>query len=341
MKTLTKVLAFATMALPIAAAADPTGCDGGEEVLKFSVVTALEGHPKGEAALAYAEYINAELDGRYCVEVYGRSELYPDDDTLFEAMLNGDVHFAAPAFAKISAYSAKADIFNLPFLFDGPLHTLAFLQSDEIEQIGDDMSEYGFAALGYISNGMRQFSSIVPMRQPGDAEGQTFRVSSNSPVTAAVLDVMGVTPMNLKFADVYDNLSNGTVQGQENTFANIEAMRFYEVQAAVTETNHTYIGYPMITSQAFLDGLDPETRAIFEIGAQLITHERNRFAFELNQISRRNIIEDGGVVVTLAPDEMQAWRDAFAPILDQFKPAVGTEFVDAAIRINAAADPYN
>ncbi|MFQ6549488.1 TRAP transporter substrate-binding protein DctP [Aestuariibius sp. 2305UL40-4] len=341
MNRLTKYLTLAAMALPVAATADPTGCDTGEEVLKFSVVTALQGHPKGEAALAYADYINAEMDGRYCVEVYGRSELYPDDETLFQAMLDGDLHFAAPSFAKISGYAAKADIFNLPFLFDGPLHVLEFLQSEEINQIGDQMSDDGFAALGYISNGMRQFSSTVPMRRPGDAEGQTFRVSSSSPVTAAVLDIMGITPMKLKFSEVYDNLANGTVQGQENTFANIQKMGFYEVQAAVTETNHTYIGYPMLTSQRFLDSLDAETRAVFLIGAQLITHERNRFAFELNQISRRSIIEDDGVVLALSPAEMQAWRDAFAPVLDEFKPSVGAEFVDAAIRINAAADPYN
>ena len=341
MNRLTKLLTLAAMALPVAATADPTGCDAGEEVLKFSVVTALQGHPKGEAALAYADYINAEMDGRYCVEVYGRSELFPDDDTLFEAMLDGEVHFAAPAFAKISGYSPKADIFNLPFLFDGPLHTLEFLQSEEINQISDEMADDGFVALGYISNGMRQFSSTIPMRLPGDAEGQTFRVSSSSPITAAVLDTMGIEPMKLKFSEVYDNLSNGTVQGQENTFANIETMRFYEVQAAVTETNHTYIGYPMITSQDFLESLDPATRAVFEIGAQLVSHERNRFAFELNQISRRNIVEDGGAVIALTPAEMQTWRDAFAPILDEFKPAIGAEFVDAAIRINAAADPYN
>ncbi|MEM9797659.1 MAG: DctP family TRAP transporter solute-binding subunit [Pseudomonadota bacterium] len=324
----------------LAHATEGLGCDPGEEVLKFSVVTVLQGHPKGEAAMAYAEQINEKMQGRYCVEVYGSSELFPDDDTLFQAMLDGEVHFAMPAFAKILSYSDKADIFNLPFLFDGPLHVLEFLQSDVIEQIGDDLEQNGFAALGYVSNGMRQFSATTPMRMPTDADGLSFRVSSGSPITAAVLDIMGVTPVKLKFKDVYDNLANGTVQGQENTWANIQTKGFYLVQAAVTETNHTYIGYPMITSAGFLDSLDPETRAVFEDTAKLVTHERNRFAFEIGQQRRRDIIEDDGVVLQLSPAEMQAWRDAFAPILSQFKGSIGTEFVDAAIQINAEAKPF-
>ncbi|GFE62934.1 TRAP transporter substrate-binding protein DctP [Litoreibacter roseus] len=341
MKTLTKFLTIAAMALPLPALADPTACDPGEEVLKFSVVTALKGHPKGEAALAYAAVINSELDGRYCVEVYGKSDLYPDDDTLFTALREGDAHFAMPAFAKTSSFSAKADIFNLPFLFDGPLHVLEFLQSDTIDQIGDDFVDDGFAVLGYASNGMRQFSATVPMRSPGDAEGMSFRVSSGSPITAAVLNIMGVTPVKLKFADVYDNLDNGTVQGQENTYANIEKMGFYEVQAAVTETNHTYIGYPMIASLSFLDSLDAETRSVFVNSAKLVLHERNRFAFELNQLSRQNILDDDGIIIRLSDGELQEWRDAFAPVLTEFKSSIGDEFVDAAIAINAAADPFN
>lgn len=341
MNTIVKTLALVALSCPQVAFADPTGCDAGEEKLVFSVVTALSGHPKGETAVGFADYINSELEGRYCVEVYGNAELFDDNEELFQAMLDGEVHFAAPSFAKITQYSDKADIFNLPFLFDGPLHVLEFLQSDEIEQIGADLEDDGFAAIGYISNGMRQFSASIPMRRPDDADGLKFRVSSSSRITAQVLDIMGVEPLKLAFSKVYENLEDGTVQGQENTFANIDKMGFYQVQASVVETNHTYLGYPMMTSQEFLESLDAETRAVIVNGAKLITHERNRFAFELNQISRQNIIDDDGVVVRLAPQEVEAWQAALAPVIDRFKPSIGADFVDAAIRINKEANPYD
>ncbi len=339
MKFLSTLVA-ATLVAPFMAAADPTGCDGNEEVLKFSVVTSLKGHPKGEAAMTYAAAINEQLNGSYCIEVYGNSELY-DDAEGFVALEQGDLHFAAPSLAKFGDYTQKMDLFNLPFLFDGPLHALEFLQSDEVEQLSDEVTNAGFPVLSYWSNGMRQFSATVPMRRPGDAEGLTFRVSSSSPITAAVLDTMGITPKKLSFSKVYDALASGEVQGQENTWANIATKEFYRVQAAVTESNHTYLGYAMITSQRFLDSLDPETRAVFVDTAKLVAHERNRFAFELNQQQRQNILDDDGIILRLTPTEMQEWRDAFAPILERFKPSIGAELVETAVRINAEADPFN
>jgi C4-dicarboxylate-binding protein DctP len=44
-------------------------CDSGETVIKFSHVVA-EKTPKGQAAQAFADRVNSEMDGAVCVEVY-------------------------------------------------------------------------------------------------------------------------------------------------------------------------------------------------------------------------------------------------------------------------------
>ena len=340
MKTLSRLFATALAALPIAGQAQAS-CDPGEEVLKFSVVTALQGHPKGEAAMAFSEQINKEFQGRFCMEVYGNSELYPDDDTLFAAMLNNDVHFAAPAVAKLGAYTNKFELFNLPFLFDGPLHVMEFLNSEIAEGMSDEVRAAGFEVMGLWANGMRQMSATVPIRGPQDAAGLTFRVSSSSPVTAEVLRIMQITPKKLSFSKVYDALKSGEVQGQENTWANIQTKGFYLEQAAVTETNHTYIGYSVIASRGWLNSLDAETREKMVGIMKLVTHERNRFAFEINQERRQDILDDDGIIITLTPAELDEWRRQLKPVWDQFSGVIGTDLINAAVAINAQADPYN
>ncbi len=316
-------------------------CDPGEEVLTFSIITSLQGHPKGEAAMSYANAINAQLDGRYCIEVIGNSELYADDENLWQAMLDGEVHFAAPAPTKLTQFSSKLALFDLPFLFDGPLHALEFLSSDATEEFYEQLEDDGFYGLAFWSNGMRHFSATRPMRLPRDADGLTFRVQSSSPIMAAMLDTMGVTPQKMAFAEVLGGLQSGEVQGQENTFSNIDSKGFYTAQAATTETSHHYLGYMVFTTTAFLDSLDAETRAIFVDTMKLVSHERNRFAFELNQISRQNIIEDDGIVISLTDQERQAWRDAFEPIFEEFKPEIGESIVDRALEINANTNPFD
>ncbi|MEO0989653.1 MAG: TRAP transporter substrate-binding protein DctP [Pseudomonadota bacterium] len=343
MNSLKTLLTVGLVALPFQALSmdEPSGCDAGEKELKFSIVTSVHGHTKGEAALALAASLNEQLDGEYCMKVYGSSELYPDDQTLFDAMQRGEIHFAAPSLSKLLSMSEKFALFDLPFLFDGPLHALEFINSDAAFGILGDLEDDGFKGLSFWTNGMRHFSATVPMRAPTDASGMTFRVQSSSEITLAMLDRMEVEGQRLAFKDVYDNLANGTVQGQQNTWSNIETKSFYTVQAATTETSHTYLGYAVIVTQDFLDGLDAETRQIITDTVSLVTHERNRFAFELNQMSRQNILEDEGIILTLNDAERQAWRDAFAPIIAQFKPQIGAELVDEAIRINAETRPFD
>ncbi len=336
MRVLNTLVAAAVAFFPAQAFAQ---CDPGERVTKFSLVTSLQGHPKGEAALAFADRVNSELDGKLCVEVFGNSELYNDTD-VFDAILNGDVQFAAPGVTKFGKYTQQFELFNLPFLFDGPLHVMEFLNSDVAAEMTAGLTDHGFVGMGYWANGMRQMSATVPLRLPLDARGLTFRVSSSSPVTAEVMRRMEITPKKLSFSKVYDALKTGEVQGQENTWANIQTKEFYLQQAAVTETNHTYIGYIVVTSQDFLSSLDPETRQALQDIMKLTTHERNRFAFEINQQRRQDILDDDGVIVTLTPEELAQWRAELKPVWDQFKSSIGEGLVDAAILMNSTTNPF-
>lgn len=52
MKFLQTLTLAALTAMPAQLAAQ---CDPGERVTRFSLITALQGHPKGEAAMAFAE----------------------------------------------------------------------------------------------------------------------------------------------------------------------------------------------------------------------------------------------------------------------------------------------
>ncbi len=67
---------------------------------------------------------------------------------------------------------------------------------------------------------------------------------------------MGASAQKLAFKEVYGALQTGVVDGQENSWCNIYTQKFYEVQDGVTETNHGLLGYLVVTSKDWLDGLD-------------------------------------------------------------------------------------
>ncbi len=331
--------AATSVSMTLAAAPAMAQCDAGETVLKFSLVTNLQGHPKGEAALALAEAVNTQFDGQLCMEVFGNSELY-DDDAVFDALLANEVHVAAPSASKFGQFSAELQLFDVPFVFDSALHVLEFLETEAAAQMLSTVEDDGFTVLGFWSNGMYQMSGSRPLRVPTDAAGLNFRVQALSPSIVSLLDAMGATGERMAFSKVYGALESGQVQGQYNTWSNIQGKEFYLHQAAITETNFAYLGYPVVMATAFLDQLEPAVREEFLATFSLITHERNRFAFEINQQRRQDILDDDGIIIRLSENELNTWRTALAPIVDQFRRDVNADLIDAAIAANAAADPF-
>jgi len=316
------------------ALADPTGCDDGEIVIKFSHVTNTDRHPKGIAATLLAKRVNAEMDGKACMEVYPNSTLY-DDNKVLEAMLNGDVQLAAPSLSKFETFTKKFRIFDLPFMFKNIDAVDAFQASPAGQAMKDSMQKRGLQGLAFWHNGMKQFSANKPLLLPSDAKGLKFRVQS-SDVLVAEMEAIGAIPQKMAFSEVYGALQQGVVDGQENTWSNIWGKKFYEVQDGITETNHGIIDYLVVTSVDWLDSLDPAVRDQFLKILGEVTATRNKESFAVNEAAKQSIIKAGSVVRELTPEQHQAWVDAMKPVWDKFKGDVGQENIDAAQAINAS-----
>ncbi|RED18512.1 DctP family TRAP transporter solute-binding subunit [Pontivivens insulae] len=303
-------------------------CDPGEELIRFSHVTAESGHPKGEAATLLANRINTELDGRACMEVYPRSSLFNDDDVL-DAMLRGDVEMAAPSLSKFEAYTLAFRIFDLPFLFEDILAVEEFQASPQGQEMLLAMSDQGLLGLGFWHNGMKQISANVPLERPSDAEGLMFRIQPSA-VIAAQIAALGAESQAMPFSQVFDALESGQVDAQQNTWSNIYTQGFYLVQDGITETNHGIIDYLVVTSSDWWQGLDDGLRAELEQIILEVTHERNRFAFELGELARMRVRQDGGVIRRLDDAAREEWVAAFAPVWDQFRDEIGSDLIAAA-----------
>jgi C4-dicarboxylate-binding protein DctP len=325
-------IAALTLSAGAAMADGHEGCDDGEIVVKFSHVTNTDRHPKGIAATLLQERVNAEMNGVMCMEVFPQSSLYNDDQVL-EAMLQGDVQLAAPSLSKFEAFTRQFRIFDLPFMFTNIEAVDAFQASETGQAMLDSMQRRGLQGLGYWHNGMKQMSANVPLALPTDAAGLKFRVQA-SDVLVAQMEAMGASPQPMAFSEVYGALQTGVVDGQENTWSNVWGQKFFEVQDGVTETNHGIIDYLVVTSVDFLDSLEPEVRDQFTTILNEVTTARNAEAFAVNEAAKQSILDAGGTILTLTPEQRTAWVETMMPVWAQFVEDVGQENIDAAQAIN-------
>ncbi|MEY1555766.1 DctP family TRAP transporter solute-binding subunit [Yoonia sp. R2331] len=330
LKSVAAVAALAVAATATVAQAE--GCDEGEIVVKFSHVTNSDRHPKGIAASLLMERINAEMDGTMCMEVFPNSTLYTDEQVI-EAMLRGDVQLAAPSLSLFESITKSYRLFDLPFMFKNIEAVDAFQASETGQAMKDAMQRRGLQGLQFWHNGMKNISANVPLLDPSDANGLKFRVQP-SDVLVAQMEALGASPQPMAFAEVYGALQTGVVDGQENTWSNIYGQKFFEVQDGITETNHGIIDYLVVASVDWLDSLDADTRDQFLTILDEVTQTRNGESTRVNAEARQAIIDAGGVVRELTPEQRAAWVEAMKPVWAKFADEVGQENIDAAQAIN-------
>ncbi|MEP3671378.1 MAG: DctP family TRAP transporter solute-binding subunit, partial [Hyphomicrobiales bacterium] len=254
---------------------------------------------------------------------------------VLEALLNGDVHLAAPSLSKFEKFTKKFRIFDLPFMFKNINAVDAFQASDKGQALLDSMQKRGLQGLGYWHNGMKQISANKPLVSPSDAKGLKFRVQS-SDVLAATMAAIGGSPQKMAFSEVYGALQQGVVDGQENTWSNIFGKKFFEVQDGVTESGHGIIDYLVVTSVDFLDGLKPEVRDQFVTILNEVTNTRNKESTLVNEEAKQAVIAAGGIVRPLTAAQREEWVTAMKPVWKQFEGDVGTDTIEAIQAINAS-----
>ena len=310
-----------------AAVADPI-------VIKYSHVVADQS-PKGQAALKFKELAEKKLPGKVVVQVFPNSQLFGDGKEM-EALLLGDVQIIAPSLAKFGKYTKKLQIFDLPFLFEDIHAVDRFQDGPKGQELLNSMNAKGIKGLGYLHNGMKQLSANKPLRTPADAKGLKFRIQS-SDVLEAQFKAVGANPQKLAFAEVYQALQSGVVDGTENPWSNTYTKKFHEVQKYIMESDHGVLDYMVITNAGWWEGLPADIRkALNEAMVESIRHG-NKVAFDEAANFRQKVIDDKKAeVVPMTKAELAQWRTAMNPVWKRFEKEIGSDIIAAALNANSA-----
>ena len=302
-------------------------------VIKFSHVVA-DATPKGQGALKFKEVAEKLLPGKVQVQVFPNSQLFGDAKEL-EALLLGDVQFIAPSLSKFDRYTKKIQVFDLPFLFDDIAAVDRFQQSPAGKGLLDSMKNRGLQGLAYWHNGMKEMSTNKDkLTRPDDVKGLKFRIQP-SDVLEAQFRALGANPQKMAFAEVYQALQTGVVDGQENTWSNIYSQKFHEVQKTIAVTNHGVIDYMVVTNAKWWDGLPADIRKGLQQAMDEATAYSNKLANEINERDRKRIEEAGKAKIqTLTKDDVAAWRKAMEPVWKKFEGDIGKDLIEAALKSN-------
>jgi len=155
---------------------------------------------------------------------------------------------------------------DMPFLFSTNEAARAAMDGDFGRRLaGSIEAEMDYRILGYFENGFRHISNRVrPIRTPSDLAGLKIRVLP-SEVHARTFELLGAEPQIMDLTEAIAGVQAGTLDAQENPFANTVTYGVHEYHRFHTETSHFYLSRPIFlhrpTFDSWPEDLQTEMRA--------------------------------------------------------------------------------
>jgi len=295
-------------------------------VIKFSHVVA-QNTPKGQAADYFKKLAEERTKGRVKVEVYPNSQLYKDKEEM-EALQLGAVQMLAPSLAKFAPLGVKDfEVFDLPYIFDNYQELHKVTQGPVGAKLLAKLEPKGIHGLAYWDNGFKVMSANKPLKSIADFKGQKMRIQS-SKVLDSQMRSIGSIPQVMAFSEVYQALQTGVVNGTENPPSNLYTQKMHEVQKYVTVSEHGYLGYAVIVNKKFWASLPADIRTILEGAMKDATKFANDVAKKDNDEALAAVKKSGkSQVLTLTPQERDAWKKAMSKTHKDNMGRIGTDIV--------------
>ena len=290
-------------------------------VLKYATSLSEESaYYKGAVALRDAA--DQLSNGRLKVQIFANAQLGNDRD-MVEGMQLGSIDMASPSTGAMGAVVPAATVLDLPYIFDDHAHVYRTLDGPFADQIYKLFDSAGFHPLGYWEIGFRNLTNNTrPVRALADVRGLKLRTLP-AQIHQRAWSLLGAQPVAIDFTELYNALSTGVVDGQENPYNIILLGKLHEVQKHLSITRHIYGVAPTSVSDKTWAKLTPELQGILKEAVKRSTPVQRQAASgdEAGQLAR---LQGLGMQVVTDPDR-EAFRKAMQPAWELYTGRFGAQ----------------
>ncbi len=218
---------------------------------------------------------------------------------------------------------------DLPFLFERRDQARAAIDGALGRFLAAKIEDrVDYRILGYFENGFRQISNrLRRVRVPADLKGMRIRVLP-SRVQARTFELLGAVPLRWDLTEAIAAIKAGTIDAQENPFANTVTYGVHKFHRFHTVTNHFYISRPIFLHRPSFDGWPEDLQnAMREAVTRAIAFQRD-LAIAEDREARAAIAAAGCEITELTADEHAQFRAAVAPLLAEARGTYGNKMFD-------------
>lgn len=275
----------------------------------------VDGYPNTVAMDAFAEALAEKTGGEITLQMFHGGTLGSQPDAV-EQVRAGALEIGNFNLGPIGPIVPAANVVSLPFVFKDVDHMFRVLNGEGGAAISAGMAEKGLIPLAWYDAGARSFyNGEKAINTPEDVVGMKVRVMNNDLFTG-MINEMGGNASPMAFAEVYQALKTGVVDGAENNWPSYESTGHFEVAGFYSLSQHLIIPECICINADTFAALSPEMQAAVTEAAQE-SSVMQRELWAAREAASREAVEAAGVIVNEVADKAP-FQAAMAPVYEAY-----------------------
>jgi len=281
------------------------------------------GGTQWELGQKFKSLFEQKTGGKHTVDLFPNGQLGDEQNTVNNAAL-GTLDFSVLAINNVTPFSPSVGVLTLPYVIQSADDAKMLTQGEVGKELTDNtIRDAGVRIVGWAYSGFRVLTnSKKPVSTLGDLKGMVIRVPKNE-IMIATYQAWGINPTPMAWSETFTALQQRVVDGQDNPYITVSAMKFNEVQKYVTNIRYIFSLEPLIVSESVFQEQKPEVqKAILDAG-----REATEYSFQYLQATEAQIKKDlagKGMQITDPADGEKEWiAKATAEVWPQFYESIG------------------
>lgn len=267
------------------------------------------GGTQWELGKKFAESFAEKTGGEHKVDLFPNGQLGDEQDTVNNAAM-GLLDFSVLAINNITPFSPSVGVLTLPYVIQSAEEAKQLTLGDVGKELTENtIRDAGVRIIGWSYSGFRVLTnSMRPVKKMEDLKGMVIRVPKNE-LMIATYNSWGINPTPMAWTETFPALQQKVVDGQDNPYITVSAMKFNEVQKYITNLRYLFSLEPLVISEQVFQAQTPELqKIILEAGSEATEHSYTWLGETEDRI-RGELIELG-MEISDPDDNEQPWIDA-------------------------------
>lgn len=284
----------------------------------------------------FAESVRVTTGGDVNINVFPGGEWGGSEEDYLQNIELGLLDMSCLAMSPVSRYTDLFTLFDIPFLFKGPIDEIAFVFESPTKLtpraeklIEKAQKETNFIILAFAPIGRRDIFSNRPVNSIDDLEGLKIR-TMGSEAQVDTFNFLGLNSIPMPTSETFNALVLNTISAAENSPSTYVAKRYFEAAPYWVGTNHFSCVMVIIMSKKAWNSLPPAYQNIVKDCAITASFITAQWAIGSAEVDLKGQVKKLSKTMLYLTEEEhnELRRKALPKLLDKYNKKIGMDNIE-------------